>query len=48
MFEEVFCVLRMRTNFSFIFDLLYLMTHVPSGDEKRVIFLSFDSSIMWC
>ena len=33
--------------FSF-FDLLYLMTDVPSGDGKGVIFLNFDSSFMCC
>ena len=32
----------------FRFDRLYLMTHVSSGDGKGVIFLSFDSSFMWC
>ena len=30
-----------------IFDRLYLMTHVSSGDGKGVIFLSFGSSLMW-
>ena len=34
--------------FLFIFDRLYLMTRVSSGDGKYVIFLSFDSSFMWC
>ena len=32
----------------FMFDRLYLMTDVPSGDSKGVIFLNFDSSFMSC
>ena len=32
----------------FIFDRLYLLAHVLFGDRKGVIFLSFDSSFMWC
>ena len=36
------------TSFLSIFDCLYLMIHVSSGDRKGVIFLSFDSSFMWC
>ena len=32
----------------FHFDRLYLMTHVSFGDERGVIFPSFDSSFMWC
>ena len=36
------------TSFLFIFDRLYLMTHVLSGNGKGVIFLSFDGSFMWC
>ena len=36
------------TSFSFIFDRLYPMTDVSSGDGKGVIFLSFASSFMWC
>ena len=32
----------------FIFDLLYFMTHVSSGNRKGVILLSFDSSFIWC
>ena len=48
MFEEAFCVLRMRNEPSFfIFGRLYLMTDVSSGDGKGVI-LSFDSSFTWC
>ena len=38
----------MRNEISFIFDRLYLLTHVSPGDRKGVIFLSFDSSSMWC
>ena len=48
MFEEEFCVLRMRNDLFFIFDRLYLLTYVSSEDGKSVIFLSFDSSFMWC
>ena len=48
MFEEAFCVLRMRNEpFSF-FDRLYLVTDVSYGDRKCAIFLSFSSSFMWC
>ena len=40
MFEDAFCVLRMHNDFCFfIFDRLYLMTHVSSRDGKGVIFL---------
>ena len=38
MFEEAFCVLRMCNELFFIFDRLYLMTHVSSGDEKVSFF----------
>ena len=48
MFQEAFCVLRMRNKLFFIFDRLSLMTHVSSGDGKGVIFLNFDSSFMCC
>ena len=48
MFEEAFCVLRMRNELFFILDWLDLMTHVSSGNGKGVIFLSFGSSFMWC
>ena len=48
MFEEAFCVLRMRNKLYFIFGRLYLMIHLSSGDGKGVIFLSFDNSFMWC
>ena len=41
MFEEVFCVLRMRNQLIFIFDLLYLVTDVSYVDEKRVFFSLF-------
>ena len=36
------------TSFFVIFDRLYLMTQAPSADGKGVIFLSIDSSFMWC
>ena len=48
MFKEAFCVLRMGNEVLFYFYRLYLMTHMSSGDGKDVIFLSFDSSFMWC
>ena len=48
MFEESFSVLPMHNGLFSIFDQLYLMTHVLPGDEKGVIFLAFDSSLMWC
>ena len=48
MFEEAFCVLRMRNEFYFIFDWLYLMTDVSHGDGKGIILLRFASSLMWC
>ena len=48
MFEEALCVLPMPNELFFIFYRLYLMTHVSSGDEKGIIFLSSDSSFMWC
>ena len=48
MFEEAFVHYVCATRFSFIFDRLYLMAHVSSGNGKGVIFLSFDSSFMWC
>ena len=48
MFEEACFVLCMRKDLFLIFDQLYLMTHVSSVDGKGVIFLSFDSSFMWC
>ena len=35
-------------SFFLHFDRLYLMTHVSSEDGKGLIFLSFDSSFMWC
>ena len=41
-------MLRMSNEFFFIFDQLYLMTLMSSGDWKGVIFHSFDSSVMWC
>ena len=41
-------VLCMRNELFFIFDQLYLMTDVSSGDRKGVIFLSFDSSFICC
>ena len=44
---KAFCVLRMRKEF-FIFDQLYVKTHLSSGDGKSVIFLSFDSFFMLC
>ena len=37
MFKEAFGVLRMRNEF-FMFNRLYLMTYVSSGDGKGVIF----------
>ena len=48
MFEEAFCVLHMRNEFFFVFDRLYLMTHVSSEGGKGVIFLCSNSSFMWC
>ena len=48
MFEGAFCVLRMLNELFSIFDWLYLITDVSSGDGKGVIFISFDSSFMWC
>ena len=48
MFQDRFCVLHMRNEPIFIFDRLYLMTHVSSGNGKGVIFRSLDSSFMWC
>ena len=47
MFKEAFCVLHMHNKFFFIFDWLYPIIHVSSGNGKGVIFLSFDSSFMW-
>ena len=46
MFEVAFCVHAKRDFFHF--DRLYLLTDVSPGDRKGVIFLSFDSSSMWC
>ena len=37
-FEKVFCVLCMRNELYFIFDRLYLMTHVSSGTGKVSFF----------
>ena len=39
MFEEAFCVLRMRNKCFFIFDRLYLMDDVSPGDGKVKSFL---------
>ena len=38
----------MRNELFSIFDQLCLMTPVSSGDGNGVIFLTFDSSFMWC
>ena len=48
MFKEALCVLRMGNELFFIFDWLYLMTYVSSGDGEGVICLGFYSSFMWC
>ena len=37
LFKETFFLMRMRNNFFFIFDRLYLMAHVSSGNGKGVI-----------
>ena len=38
MFEQAFCVLRIRKGLSFYVGRLYLMIHVSSGNGKGVLF----------
>ena len=45
MFEEAFCVLRMRKEL-FIFNQLYFVIDVSYENGKGVIFLSFARSFM--
>ena len=45
--RDILCTAHAQRDF-FIFGQLNLMTHVSSGNGKGVIFLSFDSSFMWC